>query len=405
MKMNKIAAACCTFAVGCSLVVPTASAATAEASHQDSNSIYTRTISDTEATVGQTITYSQTFTTTSASSKDYIYSWSNNVDTCLEFVQGSATLNSEKIADSQVVHVPGKTTINAPSNYWTFTQAAPHAFSLSYRLAPSCAGKTLESGFWYKYGSWFGTKTYAPNLFNGGPAITVNDNSKAASTTVLSPLPEWVAKDQQIPLVASVTAEGAAHNGGTVTFANNGREICTSAINNEGLATCDWQPAEKGEASITAAFSGNDTIAESASAPMRTKVISTAPKKPTDLRFTEEQLNNATQTIITGKATPGATVEALAPGGNRCVDTADENGEFSCNLGFLPAGQERGVAVTESFDGVKSEVATLVADVNEGGSSSFDSFLSFLRKLGFDIQGFFQRLLDPNTWVSLGSSS
>lgn len=74
MKLKNIATACCTLGIAGGLIIPAASAASAESSYQDSNSIYTRQVSDTQASVGQTITYSQTFSTTAASSKDYIYS-------------------------------------------------------------------------------------------------------------------------------------------------------------------------------------------------------------------------------------------------------------------------------------------------------------------------------------------
>lgn len=406
MKLKNVAAACFTLGLAGGMVIPTASAASAESSYQDSNSIYTRQVSDTQASVGQTITYSQTFSTTTASSKDYIYSWSNNVDTCLEYVAGSATLNGETIADSQVMHTPGKTTINAPSNYWTFSQAAPHAFRMSYQIAPSCAGKTLASGFWYKYGSWFDSKTYDSTLFEGGPAITVSHNTKAASTTTLSPLPQYLPVGVETQLVAKLNAEDATSTEGfPVVFSAAGETLCTAHTNGSGVATCNWIPETTGDHSIVAHFEGSDQLAASTSEAGTVKVLTALPKQPTDLRFNEETLKDTTQTIISGKATPGALVEALAPGGNRCVATADEHGDFSCNLGYLPAGQERGVAVTESFDGVKSEAATLVADVNEGDTGSFDRFLSFLRKLGFDIQGFFQRLFDPNTWISLGTAS
>ncbi len=392
------------------LITPVAHAAGVEASHRDGDSIFNRSVSSSEVVVGQTLTYTQSFERKART--DAIYSWTNKVNSCLEYVPGSAKLNiadqAQNIEASQVKATTGSTTISAPEGKWTYAADQPHTFQLSYRVTQDCANEqTLESGFSYEYDGWFGktSKDYTASKFNGGPAAQVVAKIKTASTTTLSPLPEYVAVGVETPLIATVqAADGAAVAGQSITFQDGSETLCSAKINAEGFATCKWKPASLGDKSVKARFGGTDAIAASESETYKVKVLSAVPKQPQDLTFTEEKLNDQVHTIVSGKATPGAVVEALAPGGNRCVATADEDGNFSCNLGYLPAGKERGVAVTEKIDGVQGEVATLVGDVAEGNPHALESFLQVLRKIGFGIQDFFKRLFDPNTWVAVGSA-
>lgn len=382
------------------LMVPAAHAEEASASHQDTRSIYTRTVDNTTPKVGDTVTYTQEFKTTSG--KDYIYNWKNNINSCLKYVPDSATL---KVGDADPTTIPAdkvtaeskhtQITTTDAAGYWTFSDTQPYTFSLQYEVTKDCQPEQkLESGFTYTYGSYFSTKTYAPEKFQGGPSITVADASKITTTLTLKQQPEKIIElGKPVMLEAKLEAaeetEGAEEAeslaGKKVTFSNGTEKLCEAKAGADGVAQCEWTPEKTGIIAIRAAFAGDEKYLAAKSAEQKVQVVKALPKPPKELSVSPTPVTSTKYTTISGKASPGGFIEALAPGGNRCVATADSEGVFSCVLGYLPAGAGQEITVTEQVDGIASKPTTLTVDVDttvQGSSSSSRILLGILGLLG-----------------------
>ena len=364
---------------------PAAFADSASASHTDSRSVYTRTISDTTPRPGDIITYTQTFTTTSGN--DYIYEWRNEIDSCLEYQPGSATLkvgdaNATTLPADVVVAAAGRTTINSTDSkgYWTFNTANPHTFTLNYRVGTNCKpDQQLTSGFWYKYRTYVGNKTYAPRLFEGGPAATVKAPDIARSQVELIEVPEKAYAMEPTTLRARVSASGAPEVtipslvGVPVRFVSGGTTLCTANVAADGTtAACEWTPATTGRYDIRAEIDGSDQLLGSNSATKTLNVTVAPPKAPTEVTADPANAQGKTQTVISGKAEPGTSIEVLGPGGSRCVATTDAEGNFSCNLGFLP-NVPGTVSVTATREGVTSEKTEISVNNPISNGNSWNS--------------------------------
>lgn len=386
----------CTSAVAL-LSAPIAIAASATETHTDSRSVYSRTVSNTTPALGEIITYAQTFTTTSGN--DYIYEWKNNVDSCLEYQSGSAILRIGDasiitLPEDKVIATPGATTIksNDASGYWAFNKDAPHTFTLQYKVSDSCAqDKELTSGFYYKYGNFLGTKTYGSDKFNGGPAITVIDASRVRTAVKLVDAPDTAAVDRPLTLKAKVTAsadngvEVPSLAGKKVNFVSGGTALCTADIAAiTGTATCDWTPTSTGNFEVKAVFEDSGEILGSSSDAKSITITVAPPEAPSELKAEPANAFGKAQTVISGKANPGTAIEALGPGGARCVATTDDEGAFSCNLGFLPAIPGT-VTVTAARGDAKSEPRQILVNTQP---SFFDSLSSpSLPKFEFPTSG------------------
>lgn len=391
-----------TTAVACAsafalLSAPAAMADSATATHTDSQSIYSRTVSNTTPAPGEIITYAQTFTTTSGN--DYIYDWKNNVDSCLEYQSGSATLqigNASAITlpEDKVTATPGATAIksNDASGYWTFNKDAPHTFTLQYKVSDACAqGKELTSGFYYKYGSFLSSKTYGGDKFNGGPGITVVDASRVRTSVELVDTPDTAVVDRPLTLKAKVTAsandgvDAPSLAGKKVSFVSGSHTLCTADIAAiTGTATCDWTPTNTGNFEVKAVLEDSAEILGSSSAAKSITVTVAPPEAPSELKAEPANAFGKAQTVISGKAEPGTIIEALGPGGTRCVAKTDDEGAFSCNLGFLPAVPGT-VSVTAARGDAKSEPRQILVNTQ---LSFFDSLSSpGLPKFEFPVSG------------------
>lgn len=418
-----IAASAVVLAATASLgIIPTATAEQASASHTDSSSVYTRTVSNTTPRIGETVTYTQEFKTTRGD--DYIYNWKNNINSCLTYVPGSASLQiaggeKQALPAGNVKAEANSTTITSTDSkgYWTFSESQPHRFTLDYTVSEGCEPQqTLESGFTYKYRSFFGTSTYAPEKFKGGPALTILESSKAPMTTTLEPVTTPVAVGDSIVLTALLSAgrpEGEANAEGgegqppslvgkKVSFVNGTAEVCEATVAEGGVATCEWTPEAIGTYNVQAKFAGDDDLLGSQSDTQQVRVLTSLPKAPESLSISPMPVTSKVHSTIRGTATPGATVEALAPGGNRCVATVAEDGKFSCTLGYLPAGDDQQITVTETVEGVASSASTVTVNVDgdEQGSSGsgsssnsgniWERFLAFLNSIGDFFRGLFR---------------
>ena len=402
-----------------SAVVSSASAATASESYTDSSSVYTRTVSNTEPSVGQKITYTQTFTT--KRSTDSIYNWQNKVDACLKYVPGSATLQigdggAIPLPNSAVSTEPGVTTITSTEakGYWEFSATNPHTFTLDYEVSEECSTeKPLQSGFAYTYRGWLGksSKDYAPSKFNGGPAVKVQEAAKAQTSLELSALPEVVEKAAPLKLEAKLAitqppanGEAATVAGRNVEFVSNGQVLCTAEANEDGVATCDWTPEATGEASIVARFAPVDNLLGATSAPVKTRVVTALPKAPTEVRVEPTPLRSTDVARVSGKAAAGQFVEVTGPADTRCVATADAEGSFVCELGYLPVGKGHQITVNASQEGVKSPAAIVTVDVEGKTLTVWERIVEFFKSLGARLAALFGGGSNGSTG-SLSSSS
>lgn len=251
--------------------------------------------------------------------------------------------------------------------------------------------KELTSGFYYKYGSFLGTKTYGSDKFNGGPAITVIDGSRIRTAVELIDVPDTAAVDRPLTLKAKVTAsadngvEVPSLAGKKVNFVSGSTTLCTADIAAiTGTATCDWTPTNTGDFEVKAVFEDSDEILGSSSAAKSITITVAPPEAPSELKAEPANAFGKTQTVISGKAEPGTTIEALGPGGARCVAKTDDEGTFSCNLGFLPASPGT-VTVTAARGNAKSEPRQILVNTQP---SFFDSLSSpSLPKLEFPTSG------------------
>lgn len=387
-----------------SALVPSASAATASESYTDSSSVYTRTVSNTEPSVGQKITYTQTFTTTR--STDSIYNWQNKVDACLKYVPGSATLQigdggATPLPNSALGVEPGVTTITSTEEkgFWEFSATSPHTFTLDYEVSEECSTEQpLESGFAYTYKGWWGktSKDYAPSKFNGGPAVKVQETAKAQTALELSALPEIVEKNAPLKLEAKLeiaqppaNGEAAIVAGRSVEFVSNDQVLCTVEANEDGVASCEWTPEATGEASIVARFAPVDNLLGATSAPVKTRVVTALPKAPTEVRAEPEPLRSTDMARVSGKVAAGQFVEVTGPADTRCVATADDEGFFACELGYLPVGKGHQITVSASQEGVKSPATTVTVDVEGKPLTVWERIVEFFSSLGARLAALF----------------
>lgn len=373
----------------------TAAADPVSATAADSSSRYTRTMSDSTVRVGDTLTMTQAFSTVSG--KDYVYEWRNDVDSCLDYVPGSATLAAGSAAPTplpaaSVTARTGATTVKHPSSsYWTFTQSAPHSFSLSYTVSPRCAADSeLKSGFWYRYGS-FSSKTYSSSLFQGGPSVRVV-TGVTTSTSPVTASARFATPGTPVTLSATVTpSEQTALEGGVVRFRSGYEELCEGTVDAAGVATCTWTPDENGTYPVVARYEGAPGVASSTSqTPTEIRVVTAIPTAPTGLAVTPAAPSDADLATVSGRATPGTTVEVLGPGGTRCVAKVAAEGTFSCVLGHLPAGLDQTITARASADDITSADATATVTVTAsrtlppmgGGTGSLGSLGSLTSLFG-----------------------
>ncbi|EME19504.1 Ig-like domain-containing protein [Rhodococcus triatomae] len=216
-----------------------AGAAPATVSWEDGNSKFTRTLSETNLGEGDLVTSSTTFERTGIP-VEYIYEVKDLHPACWTFVEakvdGSARGLDSSAADwakvkGSVTDWPVYPNINPKSRTFSFT----------YRVGADCErGVALSTSM--HYGGSLGSGTYQ----NKGPSATVRKND---TTTNLATVAGGQV-GQAITLSAAVT--GGA-NGDPVDFYDGGAKIGTGALNN-GVATFDWTPANRGSHTLAAKF-------------------------------------------------------------------------------------------------------------------------------------------------------
>ncbi len=269
-RMQRTAGTLAAFAVAAGFAVAampgTASAAPGTITWNDGNSKFTRTVSNTNPVVGDTITVTTMFERTGIP-VEYIYSVKDLHPSCLTPVAGSAKMGGDQVqldtsssdwvrAEFGITKYPVYPNINPKSQ----------TFEVQYKVGVNCARDTpLPTSM--HYGGSLGDGTYQGK----GPNITVS--SDATSTTSITDV-SGAKTGVAVTLEATVSPAAA---GGTVQFKAGDNVLGDIPVNANGKATIVWTPGAAGSYTIGATFSGRSGVAGSTT----TKVVTVA-EQPTD---------------------------------------------------------------------------------------------------------------------------
>jgi len=238
-----------------------AGAASGSVTWNDGNSKFTRTVSNSTPSVGETVKVSTKFERTGG-----VVEWLQAVKdlhpTCLTYVSGN-TGGPEVAPD--YVRVTG--------NWPVYPNISPQSqtFEFNYLVTANCARETPLMTTMHYSGS-LGSGTYADK----GPTITV---AKDATTTSLATVPSPVLVGQSVTLSATVT--GGAQ-GDAVDFYDGATKIGSGQLNASGVATSAWTPSA-GAHSLqakylgTAKASASQSAAQSVSVSVSTSMTVSAP--------------------------------------------------------------------------------------------------------------------------------
>ncbi|MFE7721097.1 Ig-like domain-containing protein [Nocardia rhizosphaerihabitans] len=269
-RMQRAAGSMAAFAVAAGFAVAavpaTASAAPGTITWNDGNSKFTRTVSNTNPVVGDTLTVTTKFERTGIP-VEYIYNIKDLHPACLTPVAGSAKMGGDQVqldtsssdwvrAEFGVTKYPVYPNINPKSQ----------TFEVQYTVGVNCARDTpLPTSM--HYGGSLGDGTYQGK----GPTITVS--SDAVSSTVITDV-TGAQVGKAVTLEASVSPAAA---GGTVQFKAGDNVLGDIPVAANGKASIVWTPGAAGAYTIGATFSGRSGVASSST----TKVVTVA-DVPTD---------------------------------------------------------------------------------------------------------------------------
>ncbi|MRH88151.1 Ig-like domain repeat protein [Nocardia sp. SYP-A9097] len=269
-SMQRVAGSVAAFAVAAGFAVAampgTASAAPGSITWSDGNSKFTRTVSNVNPIVGDTVTVTTTFERTGIP-VEYIYSVKDLHPACLTPVAGSAKMGGDQVeldtSSSDWVRASFGIT-----KYPVYPNISPKSqtFEVQYKVGVNCARDTpLPTSM--HYGGSLGDGTYQDK----GPAITVS--SDALSTTVLTDV-AGAQTGKAVTLEATVAPAAA---GGTIQFKAGDNVLGDIPVAANGKATIVWTPGAAGSYTIGATFSGRSGVAGSST----TKVVTVA-DQPTE---------------------------------------------------------------------------------------------------------------------------
>ncbi|WP_410870327.1 Ig-like domain-containing protein [Nocardia sp. A7] len=265
-RVQRVAA--CAAAAGLAMAAFPGSAAAAPGSitWDDGNSRFTRTVSNTNPVVGDTITVTTKFERTGIP-VEYIYSIKDLRPACLSPVAGSAKMSGDAVS----IDTSSSDWIRAEfgiTKYPVYPNISPKSqtFEIQYKVGVNCARDTALPTSMH-YGGSLGDGTYQAK----GPAITVSSDA-VSSTTITEVSGAQVGK--AVTLEASVSPAAA---GGTVQFKAGDNVLGDIPVGANGKASIVWTPGAAGSYSIGAAFSGRSGVASSST----TKTVTVA-EVPTD---------------------------------------------------------------------------------------------------------------------------
>ncbi|WP_258195554.1 Ig-like domain-containing protein [Rhodococcus sp. OK519] len=217
----------------------------------DGNSKFTRTVSNSTPSVGETVAVSTKFERTGGA-VEWIQAVKDLHPACLTYVSGN-TSGPEVAAD--YTRVTG--------NWPVYPNISPKSqtFTFNYLVNASCARATPLMTTMH-YGGSLGSGTYSDK----GPTITV---AKDATTTTLSAVPTPMLTGQSVTLTGSVTGAG---QGSTIEFYDGTTKLGQGLSNASGVATYAWTPTTAGARSLTAKFPGTVIANSSQSAAQNVQV-------------------------------------------------------------------------------------------------------------------------------------
>ncbi|MDH6282217.1 hypothetical protein M2280_003445 [Prescottella agglutinans] len=297
--------------------VGSAGAAPASVSWQDGSSKFTRTVSNSTPSVGDTITVSTTFERTGGV-VEYIQAVKDLHPTCLTYTGG---VSSPEIA-ADYTRVTG--------SWPVYPNISPKSqtFNFNYLVTASCARATPLMTTMHYSGS-LGSGTYPDK----GPTITV---SKDATATTLAAVPTPVLTGQSVTLTATVT--GAAQ-GGTVEFYDGGTKLGEGPINASGVGTYVWTPSTAGARSLTAKFPGTAVANASQSAAQNVQV--NAPANTTVTLSVPGTAQTGSPVTLTANVAPQnatGTVQFKDNGTNIGTPVTVSNGQAALPYTFATSG-------------------------------------------------------------------
>ncbi|MFD3746212.1 Ig-like domain-containing protein [Nocardia sp. NPDC058633] len=242
----------------------TAAAVPGAITWDDGNSRFTRTVSNTNPVVGDTVTVTTKFERTGIP-VEYIYSIKDLHPACLTPVAGSAKMSGDPVQ----IDTSSSDWIRAEfgiTKYPVYPNISPKSqtFEIQYKVGVNCARDTpLPTSM--HYGGSLGDGTYQGK----GPTITVSGDA-VSSTTITEVTGAQVGK--AVTLEASVTPPGA---GGTIQFTAGDHVLGDIPVGANGKASIVWTPGAAGSYNIGAAFSGRSAVAGSSST--RTVIVTETP--------------------------------------------------------------------------------------------------------------------------------
>lgn len=260
-KVQRVAGAVAAFAVAAGSVVAGAATATAAPetiTWNDGNSRFTRTVSNTNPVVGDTVTVTTKFERTGIP-VEYIYSIKDLHPACLTPVAGSAKMSGDVVQ----IDTSSSDWIRAEfgiTKYPVYPNISPKSqtFEIQYKVGVNCARDTpLPTSM--HYGGSLGDGIYQGK----GPAITVSGD--AVSSTIISDV-TGAQVGKAVTLEASVTPAAA---GGTIQFKAGEHVLGDIPVAANGTASIVWTPGAAGSYTLGATFSGRSGVASSST----TKVV------------------------------------------------------------------------------------------------------------------------------------
>ncbi|GAB4040316.1 beta strand repeat-containing protein [Spirosoma gilvum] len=154
------------------------------------------------------------------------------------------------------------------------------------------------------------------------------------------------------------TVSGTVTANSSVTLTAPGGQSCVVSDGGTGNWSCNSLALTAGPVTLTA-------VARNSVGPSNTATVSFTAVAPPTIAITTPALNAQTNQspIVSGTATPGASVTVSSPNGSSCVTTADGSGNWSCSSITVPAGPVTLTAIAGNVGGKTSTTTTFTAIV------------------------------------------
>jgi len=334
-----------------------ASAAQGSYSWSDGNDGLTRTISEVNPAIGDTITVWTTIQR-NGGVVEYVQAAKDAHPACWNYVSGSAQVNgSAKGLDSSAPGDANNMGWQRVTGSWPiYPNINPRTvwFTMQYKIGADCpTGTPMKGSFFYSGTLGDGNEN------NVGPAVTVQAPVNQATTTTLQ-APGTATTGQAVNLTATVSPSAA---GGTVQFKDSGTDIGSPVAVSNGTATLPQTFNSAGAHSITAVYSGGTGYNGSTSSASTVTVSDPAPvdqDTTTTLQApgtaTTGQAVNLTATV--SPAAAGGTVQFKDSGTDIGSPVAVSNGTATLSQTFNSAGAHSITAVYSGGTGYKGSTSS-----------------------------------------------